>query len=206
MINKFKKIAKGPASLKTASRGGFTLIETMIAVLLLSIAIAGPLTLAAQGLSSALISKDQIGAFYLAQDAVEYIRFARDSNCLASGSPCSSSTWLTGLVGPGLCSTDGTVACAIDSIQGTVSSATCGGGALCTTPLFYDPTDHYFCYQGGSTNCTQPTPERYVRSVQIVTPVGGNSSEAEVIVTVSWTGQGGLTHQVIVRENLFDWE
>ena len=49
---------------------GFTLIETLIAVLILTTAIAGPLTIASKGLTATLVAKDQISAFYLAQDAV----------------------------------------------------------------------------------------------------------------------------------------
>ena len=62
-------------------------METLIAVLVLSLAITGPLTIAQKGLQAALISKDQDTAFYLARDAVEYVRFVRDTNCLKAGAP-----------------------------------------------------------------------------------------------------------------------
>ena len=177
---------------------GFTLIETMVAVLLLSVAIAGPLTIASKGLSSALVAKDQIGAYYLAQDAVEYLRFKRDSNCLAGGvaSSCSSGVWLSGIVGSGLCSADGLVACKVDSIQDTV--AACSG--TCPT-LNYDAGNHYYSYTTGT-----PSPQRYIRTVTITTPVGSNSDEASITVVVQWTGAGGYTHSVTLREDIFNWE
>ena len=168
---------------------GFTLIETLIAVLLLASAIAGPLTIAAKGLNTSLTAKDQVSAFYIAQDAVEYIRFKRDSNKLGG------SSWLTGIVGSGLCSADGTTKCMVDSLQDTV--AACSG--TCSS-LNYDTTNHYYSYTTGS-----PSQQHYVRTVQITTPVGSNTSEAALQVTVAWTGAGGTVHSVVVRENLFDW-
>src|SRR5512146_2123672 len=113
MTNKFAYIKK----LLLRAVAGFTLIETMVAVLLLAIAIAGPLTIASKGLSSALIAKDQIGAYYLAQDAVEYVRFARDANrlgggdwLLGTGGSCTSSTCVD------LSSCEGASGCYIDSV------------------------------------------------------------------------------------------
>src|SRR6185437_13507555 len=101
---------------------GFTLIETLVAVLLLSIAIVGPMTIAQKGLQTALISKDQATAFNLAQDAIEFVRFARDTNCLVAGpGGCPAGNWLHGNGGAGTIaldncvSTTGTSACYISS-------------------------------------------------------------------------------------------
>ena len=70
---------------------GFTLIETLVAILLLSSAIAGPMTIAARGLYASTIVRNEVTAYYLAQDAMEYIRYARDSNSL------TGSDWLSNL-------------------------------------------------------------------------------------------------------------
>lgn len=61
----------------------FTLIETLIAVTLLSIAIVGPLVTASRALLAAYIARDQLTASYLAQEGVEYIRIMRDDMYLA---------------------------------------------------------------------------------------------------------------------------
>ncbi|MES2203085.1 MAG: prepilin-type N-terminal cleavage/methylation domain-containing protein [Patescibacteria group bacterium] len=185
MINNYKKIALSVAK-------GFTLIETLVAVLLLASAIAGPLTIAAKGLNTSLTAKDQVAAFYIAQDALEYVRFKRDTNKLSGGS------WLNGIVGSGLCSADGATKCIVDSLQDTVT-ACMGTNGACPV-LKYDSTNHYYSYTTGTVS-----PERYVRTVQITTPVGGNVSEAALQVTVAWTGAGGIVHSVVVRENLYDW-
>src|SRR6266404_2318694 len=113
MINKSIFKPKAHKNMK-----GFTLIETLVAVLLLSIAIVGPMTIAQKGLQTALIAKDQSTAFNLAQDAVEFIRFARDTNCLVTSvGACPAANWLNGngggtTINLGNCiSTTGTTAC-----------------------------------------------------------------------------------------------
>ncbi len=192
MINKLNTQSKGLTRRSTTE--GFTLIETMVAVLLLSIAIAGPLTIASKGLSSVLVSKDQIGAYYLAQDAIEYLRYVRDSNRLGGGN------WLTGAgatAGIDLTACEGSTGCYLDSIQSTVS--TCGAPSC--PVLNYNSSNHYYSYTSGT-----PSPERYIRTVKIVTPVGSNAGEAAVTVTVQWTGAGGLVHSITLREDLFNWQ
>jgi len=200
MINKLYRYARTARQVL----GGFTLIETMVAVFLLSVAIAGPLTLASRGLSSALIAKDQVGAYYLGQDAIEFVRFVRDTNRLSNGN------WITGAGGGATVldltpcvSTDGSASCYIDTIQSTV-----GAWASCPTAsciLNYDttgtPAHNYFSYTTGS-----PSAERYIRTIKIITPIGSNSNEATVIVTVQWAGSNGVTHAVTFHEDLFNWE
>lgn len=61
---------------------GFTLVETLVAITLLTIAIVAPMSLTMQSLSSAYYARDQITAFYLAQEAIEGVRAVRDGNIL----------------------------------------------------------------------------------------------------------------------------
>ena len=174
---------------KIAARAkGFTLIETLVAVLLLTTSIAGPLALASKGLSAALIARDQMVAFYLAQDAVEYVRFVRDSNKLAG------SAWLTNL---GACT--GASGCTIDPSAGTVSA--CSG----TCPLInkYSPSAGvaYFSYTMGNV-----TPQQFIRTVTLAPPSTGELTEEVLTVLVSWRAQSGVTRTISVRENIFDWQ
>jgi type II secretory pathway pseudopilin PulG len=76
MIKMELKKNKGPA--RTGFRGGFTLLEALVAISILMMAVAAPITIAQRGLSSAVYSKNQMIASYLAQDAIEYVRNARD--------------------------------------------------------------------------------------------------------------------------------
>lgn len=173
---------------------GFTLIETLVAVLLLTTAIGGPLTLASRGLMVALLSKDQIVAFNLAQDAVEHIRFVRDSNTL------SGADWLAGL---GNCiSVDGTTACYFDSLLNSPASPqTCADATCSAQRLYFDETNRYYNYT------TTNTLTIFTRVVTIRHDSGGASpGEAVVTVTVYWAGTGTLARNVVLRESLFNWQ
>ena len=178
---------------------GFTLIETLVAVLLLAMSIAGPLTIASKGLTSTLVAKDQFIGFYLAQDAIEQVRFLRDSACLATpgdSTGCPGSAWLQGLnncldsVSP-----DG---CILDSLAtNPPSPAACTGG-VCET-MRYDATNHIFNY-----NPAMPlTPQKFIRTVKIT----NTADEAVVTVEVNWSDRAGITRVPIkVRESIFRWQ
>lgn len=192
MRNFFKKI-------RQLSRG-FTLIEALTSILILSMAIAGPLTIAGKGLNAALIAKDQIIASYLAQDAVEYVRFLRDTACLASSSSCTSSQWLTNL-GPCV-SSNGTASCYLDSLaQSPTTPQSCGAATCDGNPLYWDATNGRYTY-----NTTGTARSIYTRTVLLTTPVSGNTDEALLTVMVSWKDVGTVTHMVTVQENLLDWQ
>ena len=184
------------------ARQGFTLIETLIAVLLLAMSIAGPLTIASKGLTATMVSKDQFIGFYLAQDAIEQVRFLRDSACLASGGgstgcPVSGANgWLSGLnncltsVNP-----DG---CYLDSLAtNPASPVACSG----TCPIMnYDSVLTVFNY-----NLAKPlSKERFIRTVKITNTT---PDEAVVTVEVNWSDRAGITRVPIkVRENIFRWQ
>src|SRR3989338_503600 len=68
---------------------GFTLIETLVAISLLTVAIVVPMSLVTKSLSTAYYARDQVTAFHLAQEAIEIVRHVRDNNILmnAQGTP-----------------------------------------------------------------------------------------------------------------------
>lgn len=171
------------------SAQGFTLIETLVAVLLLTTAIAGPLTIAAKGLSAAIIARDQMLAFYLAQDGVEYVRYVRDSNKLAG-----NSDWINGLS-----DCTGTDGCTIDPTAGTVTA--CSG--VCPLIQKYDSGtgQKYFSYSLGSV-----TPQQFRRTITLSAPATAESTERVLSVKVEWRAQSGVVRNVTVRENIFDWQ
>lgn len=181
---------------------GFTLIETLVAVLMLTLALAGPLTIASKGLLASLVAKDQFIAFYLAQDAVEYVRYLRDSSCLAnpgSGNGCPDTVWLQKLNG---CLTSVNASgCYLDSTENSPASVTgCSG----TCPVLrYNSTTKIFNYDASSN----PVPQRFIRTVTLAPPTSGNPDEYIVTVSVSWTDMAGVTRvPITVQENLYRWQ
>lgn len=57
----------------------FTLIETLVAIAILMIAIAGPLTVAHKGYTSALDARNQSIAINLAQEGMEFLNNVKDN-------------------------------------------------------------------------------------------------------------------------------
>jgi Tfp pilus assembly protein PilV len=76
-------------------KAGFTLVETLVAISVLMLAVTGPLFYASESLKAATYARDQITAFYLAQDAFEQIRKIRDDNLYVN----SAAAWYSGLQG-----------------------------------------------------------------------------------------------------------
>ncbi len=186
---------------------GFTLIETLVAILLLATAIAGPLTIASKGLTSALVAKDQIVAQFLAQDAIEYIRYRRDTNCLGTApAPCAQNVWLAGL--SQCISADGSAACIIDSTHNSPSSgvSNCSSATTCPSIRHHAATGRFTYDVGGTLTI-------FTRTVTIVTPYGGSTScspaggcEALVTVEVEWSDMADLTRRVVEKEHLLNWQ
>ena len=92
------------------------MIETLVAVTILSAAVAGPMVLSIKNIGTASVSQDQLVAFYLGQEVFEYARNVRDTNILKE-----SADWLDGL---GNCKISGSAGCYIDVKNNTVND--CG--------------------------------------------------------------------------------
>lgn len=60
------------------NNSGFTMIESLVAIFIILLAITGPMVFAQNGLRTAFLSRDQITAFFLAQDVIESIKNYRN--------------------------------------------------------------------------------------------------------------------------------
>lgn len=58
---------------------GFTLVETLVSTMIITLVILGPLTLASNASTYARVTKDTLIATYLAQEAIELLRHQQDS-------------------------------------------------------------------------------------------------------------------------------
>lgn len=161
---------------------GFTLLETLIAVTILSVSLAGPITIASQGLSSAFFAKEQITAFYLAQEAVEYVRSVRDENFL------SGNNWLEGIS-----DCIGTV-CTVDMpahIHEVCSTGTCDPLNFNTDTALYNNNPI-----GGSNSASIYTREVTIEQV--------NADEISINVNLTWSSKTRL-RTFNIRENIYNW-
>ncbi|MBI2049270.1 MAG: hypothetical protein HYT29_02455 [Parcubacteria group bacterium] len=66
--------------------GGFSLVEVLVGASVLIISVTGTLSIIARNVSSAAIAAERVTAFYLAQEALEYVRGVRDNNAITGNS------------------------------------------------------------------------------------------------------------------------
>ncbi len=77
------KFLKFKFNKKMDFKKGLTMVETLVAISILTIAVIGPLGIIAQALHTSYYTRDQMTAYYLAQEAVEHVRNLRDNQGLA---------------------------------------------------------------------------------------------------------------------------
>lgn len=185
---------------------GFSLLETLVAVAILTGAVLGPLALASQSIRSSGLSQDRIAAFFLAQEAMEFVRNKRDENGL-SRLVDSDRAWLGGLEA---CRTDMNAdGCIINPFP----IETGGTIAACSGPCPYLPfgtavdTERYgydipsFLSQPQEFRQSQ----KYRRTVYIE-PIQ-EDVEVRIRVIVEWVTplKSSGTDSFVTEERLFNW-
>lgn len=158
----------------------FTLVETLVAVTVLTIAIVGPYSAAQHSLIAALSARDELVASSLAQEGVEFIRSVRDGNYFLHNS------WLAGL------STCTPGPCVVDATDNTTSSS--------IAPLALNAAGVYNQQLVSLSNPATP----FTRTVTVV-PVSGAPAEVLVTVTVNWKTHN-TPFSVTMHEHLTDWQ
>ena len=183
---------------------GFTLVETMIAVTILTLAIAGPLVTASRAIVAAQIARDQLIANYLAQEGIEYVRAMRDDEYLSAyqvgGADVSATAWDNFLNGSDAASISHcqNSACMFDPSRamgtGSGLSLTPCSGASCT-PLYL--SSGIYTEQSGNGTMTP-----FTRTVQAIAV---SASDERIVSTVSWTFHG-TPYTVTVTDHLTPWQ
>ena len=196
------------------NKKAFTLVEALVAISILMIAIASPMTLAQKGLSTATLSKDQMIASFLAQDAIESVKNIRDQIAVSQ-----TADWLAPVQGsvpvslaPCVCTTDdcsfATKFCTIDTTRAWTSPIDNSGSiqaGLVSVPapklkisyninagikqfLKYDYNNLPSCSVNSTGGCGEDSKfTRYINIKKSVT----NPNEAVVNVRVSWSSAQG---------------
>lgn len=186
---------------KIGTQKGFTLIETLVAISILLLSILGPMTFAAQGIQNTYYAKDQIVAFYLAQEGIELIRATRDNNALQSG-PSNGPVggWLDNIVGGTGCDTAN--GCGVEA-ENPDTFFSCGSAPYESCRLYYDesgissPTSQRGIYEISGVGGIATT---FVRRIQVVNV---SAQEYDVVSTVSWQ-TARLSKTITVRSKIFD--
>ena len=168
----------------------FTLIETLVAVTILTVSIVAPMVLASQSLSSAYYARDQLVAENLAQEAIESVRAVRDGQVLQIARTSNASG--IDLFGSIPIDQDFTV----DPTQPIASMMQKCNGIYAPCPnLKTDGT----LYEYSSGVATQ-----FNRVVHVVY-VSGTTDEIRIQVIVTWKTQNLPQRTFTISENLFRW-
>jgi len=195
--------------LRTYDRG-FTLIETLVAIAILLLAISAPLSIAEKGLASAEAARSEITAFYLAQEALEFVRNARDSSVIAGDG------WLDALQA---CIRDNpadeTGGCGIDPSNLGQQIRTC------STPEMNGCIMMQYTANDNPDSCSQSvlcgvfghrypqagwTATDFVRRVFIdEIEVNGDDDEAKITVKLDWKAGSLGSRTIRVSEDIFNW-
>jgi prepilin-type N-terminal cleavage/methylation domain-containing protein len=172
---------------KSGAAQGFTLVETLVAISLLAIAIVAPMSLTTQSLVGAYYARDQVTAFFLAQEAIEAVRSVRDANVLttALGTPTDL---MTGIPSTGAAFT-------VDAHTVPVTMTPCPGGVC--PPLQTD--GELYGYDGSWTNTN------FTRSVTATYVTGTGNNEIKISATVVWQTAAFEPRSFTLSENLYRW-
>jgi type II secretory pathway pseudopilin PulG len=150
---------------KSQKNKGFTLLEALVAVSILMVAVVAPITIAQKGLSSAIYTKNQMIASYLAQDAIEYVKNMRDENIL------NDADWLYGFD-----NCLGTYSCSVDTKELLASGVLEDEDKLIKRQVSGDDFEFYGYDSGEDTS--------FKRKVNIQERISGE--EAIINVVVRW--------------------
>lgn len=166
---------------------GFTLIETMVAVTIITLAVAGPLFTASRSIVAAQLANDQLAASYLAQESIEYVRAMRDDEYLALHPGDTGAAWN-------------------NFINGSINQ--CRAPKICTLGLIQGGTLPLTSCSGNT--CTEtfsliPNRMQYKRTIQVVDASSGGATDVRIVSIVSWNFHNSL-HSISINDHLTPWQ
>lgn len=190
---------------KTSRIGGFTLIETLVAVMILAFAIVGPLTLAAQSLRASHDARDELFATYLATEGIEVIHSIRDNNS-GDDLTVNHSNWLQNITSAGRCTPN----CAVDipqqqspNVWKPVALVSCASVNSVCAKIYYNPTTGLY-RQGFAAAPGAPwQPTLYARLLNVV--VVNAQRQVRLVSTVTYLGYGHKTRTLTLTDDLYNW-
>lgn len=157
---------------------GFTIIEVLTAIFVITVGVGGAVILINQTISSIKTTSSKLVASYLAQEGIEIVKNIRDSNFLKI-QKTGSGNWTDGLTG-----------CALG----------CEGDFASTTTLS-SYLDRKLKIDGGFYKYSDSGTETPFKRKITITQ---NGDILEVLVETSWQ-ERGRSYNVITQENLYKW-
>lgn len=177
---------------------GFTLIETLIAILILTLAISGPIYIASMAFRNTIDSRDNITAQYLAEEVVESIRNNRDARMLKSS---DSAKWISdGAGGPSVTDLancfnnagESTNRCVMNrsAETGTYVFEQCSSSGVCPN-ISFDPNGAIIYGKTGVADTSKFVREFYFeKGANDTSATTIPDNEAKLVVNIKWLNKG----------------
>lgn len=167
----------------------FTLVESMVAVTILTLAVAGPLFTAGRAIVAAQTARDQLTASYLAQEGVEYVRALRDDAYLEKYPENTDDAWDNFLDGP---------------------IKNCRAPKICTLDRRQSEGDGQRLRPCGNEVCTETFSlledgTVFKRTVQVIDVPPDGDVDVRVVSSVSWSFHG-ISRSVSTATHLTPWQ
>jgi len=154
---------------------GFTILEVIIAIFVVTIGVLAAYTVTQQMISYTYRSASRLTAVYLAMEGIEIVRNIRDTNWLES-----APSWKDGLI-------NCTTGCEADYDASDLSSYS-------GDPLNLETATGFYGYDPGS-------PTNFKRKITITDEI----DYLKVSVEVWWEYKGDTYGPIRAQENLYNW-
>jgi|GEM_PF-800055 len=192
-FKKFKKTTSGQFQ-------GFTLVEALIAVAIITTGLIAILGVISYAISISRVSPDEVIAANLAQEGIGVIKNIRDSNWLVdkadNGMRDNSVSWKQD-IGQGSVTLSSSTTAPTYLLPGIGNAIACKNNLGTACQLFLDSDGLYSHDSSGE-------PTKFYRLIRIVEQAGG--TRLRVTSWVAWQVQGGDWRQISVRDILRDYE
>lgn len=164
---------------KRKNQKGFTLLETIIAVGIVTVGTLGVFSAVAKYSRQSQQESENLVATYLCQEGIELVKNIRDTNWVTAAS------WKAGI--------DGVTPACSSGCEGDYSSTSLTQWSSSGNNLYIQSSTGLYGYTYSSGDTKTP----YTRKITI-NPVGDD--ELDVIVDVYWE-----SYTTTVKENIFNW-
>jgi prepilin-type N-terminal cleavage/methylation domain-containing protein len=188
---------------KNKQQAGFSLIETLVAISVLLIVVAGPMTLSMRAAKSSSFASEQVQAYFLAQEGIELAQKVRDDlllkNFLPAGPGYVSNPWsrFTDTTNGAYSVCYQSTGCGLYWMDSAMNVATtsCSTASNCLMHRKSSGETHFTHVSTGNT------PTLYTRNIRFINDAPG----VRVISEVTWrTGSLLASQRVQVETYLYN--
>lgn len=162
---------------------GFTLLETLVAIFILTLAITGPVYIASVAFHNTIDSRDNISAQYIAEEVVEVIRNKRDGYVLSNA---DASSWLVGTSLQNCVFGSTAMRCIMERDSAGYIFTPCSTTGGDCPYISFDPTGPNGVY--GKADPSLGT-SKFIREFYFET-YPGNPNEVKLVVNIRWEDKG----------------